>query len=209
MQAAPAQQHIEQEDTDRNEDRGQHGTRQIAVTRAVQTEARDRKPFDHDHEMGSVITQHPRQQQRISGKAVSRHQKGHHCTERRNKKAEALQGTALSQYGNRDQDHVDVAELQRQFPPPVEAAHVCRDHVEVAVKGEIILVEEKPDKGHAAGSYQNGPAGFFAFLPQEERGNNEQKEESGECDPEDLVERFHNQEILARAHRRPLLSRTE
>ena len=207
MQAAPAQEHVDAEDHERDQQRGEHRARQVAELRAVEAEAHDGQALDNDHEVRAVVAEHARQQQRIAVKAVAGHQKRHQCAERSDEEAEAHQRTAAPQHGDGNEDHVDVAQMQRQLAPPVEAAHVGCDDVVIRVDREEILVEKEADKGHETGADEHRALCLAAFAPQQQACENEKGEEGPEHDEKERVEGPHDPEAVFTLHGRYLRKR--
>ena len=94
--------------------------------------------------MREVIPQHARQPQRIAGKRRIREHQSHERTERRDKKGKPEQGAPTRQNTNRDQEHIDVAKLQRQLVEPVE--FVKPGHLQkLRICRQKSLINEKAD----------------------------------------------------------------
>ena len=76
--------------------------------------------------------------------ASARHDQRHQRAEWTDKKAEAEQWSLFCQNRNWDQKQINVAQLQRQLSPLVEATHICRDDVKFGVGGQAYLYTKKP-----------------------------------------------------------------
>ena len=164
VQAGPAQQHVDEKDPEGDHQCRQQRAGQIPEAWPVQAEAHDGQPLDDDHEMDAVVAQHPGQQETVSVKAVGGHEQGHQRPQRGKEKAEAQERPALFQHRDGDEDHIDVAQVQGQLPPPVEAPHGRRNAAVILVRPQGIFIEEETQKGHGAGRHQHRLFRLLAFF---------------------------------------------
>ena len=139
--------------------------------------------------MGPVIPQHPGKEQRIAVKPVSRHDQGHQRTPGCDEEGEAHDRPVLFQYRKGDQKHIDVAELQGQLAPPVEAAHFRGQNGVTAVPGHKHFVQHKTHQGQEAEDKQHRRLRLFTFPPQQQAEKNEQKDECAEYQKIQRIER--------------------
>ena len=112
--------------------------------------------------MRDVKAEHPRQPQRVANKRRLRKHERHECTERRDEKREAEQRTPLREDADRDEEHIDVAKLQRQLAEPVEPVEPRRLQ-KLHIPGQKAFIDEKSDDVHCTQRDKHG--GTAALRP--------------------------------------------
>ena len=180
VKAAPPEQQVHQEGPEGHQKHGEDGLGQVPQPGPEQAEGHDGDPFDDDHEMDPVIADHPGQQQAVAVKAVGGHDDRHQRPQGSHEKAEGHEGPALFQHRDGDEDHIDIAQVQRQLPPPVEAAHGRRDAGIVLVHAEGILITNEAQEGHGAGRRQHRLFRPLALSPEEQARRGQQQDEACE-----------------------------
>ena len=188
-------QQIDTEDHQGNAGKRRNRARQIAKARPVEAEADDRQRLDDDHEVGAVIAEHARQQQRDVHEIPVRDHDGQQRAQRPHEEAERHERAFFRQHRDRDQHHIDVAKMQRQLIPPVEAASVSVELPELLIDREAVFVEEKADKGDDTGRDQNDLPRAFALAAQQDRGSCQKRCKHGKAEEKGPVEGPHDKNV--------------
>ncbi len=164
MQAGHTQQHADQKCSKSNTKKCQDRKRKIFKLWTIQTKGADGECFDDDHVMGPKVTQHTRQKKTVMIKTNARHQNSHGRAKRADKEAEGEKRSFFCQNSHRDQQHINVAKMERQFAPPVEAASVRGEYIVVCIQGKEQLIEKETDQREHTADDNNGLLDFIALV---------------------------------------------
>ena len=199
IESACPDENIYQEDAESNYQQGKDCLRKVLVSGAVQPECHKGDCRDEHHEMRSVETDDSGHVERISRKTHARHGQSHCGTQCSGEETETHQGPVFAPYSDRNENHVYVAHMQREFSPPVESAHGCIGNgIVFHVDGKEIFVNEEFYGRNDAGDGQNIASGLFFLIAEKNRRNDKKGDEETESTKVYGIEWSNNPETLFR-----------
>ncbi len=199
IQAGPPHEHIDHTDAEQDEKGSEQCGKDVAERWPVKIKSGHCQPFDQDHEMSAEKTEHSRKKNGAVLEFLSRHDQRHQRAERGREEAECLQRSDPEEYGEGNEQHVDVAEMQRKLAQPVEFAHTFGrpDKAVISIDGEKVFIDKETHGRRGAHNGKNDTSGHVTLFSKSEREYSEDTKRKDKQSKEQRVARFQDPFIPA------------
>lgn len=146
--------------------KGLEDPRDILGVGAVKAQRCETQAADNKESVGHIVAENSRQEQRKAGEQRFRKEQRHQCAEWRYKERKSHDRAISLPYAQRDQEQIDVTQVQRQLIENVEAIGIVRADIR-GVHGQRELVADKQRKIKKAHADQKPGATCFRFFAQQ------------------------------------------
>ena len=148
--------------------KGLEDPRDILWVGAVKAQRRQTQAADNKDCVGHIVAENSRQEQRKAGEERLREEQCHQRAEGRYEKGKAHDRAIFLPHAQRDQEQIDVAQVQRQFIENVEAVGiVCTDIRCVHGQRELVAGKQRKIKKANADQKPGAPCPRFPTQQQE------------------------------------------
>ena len=147
--------------------KGLENPRDILGVGAVKAQRHQTQAADNKERVRHIVAKNSRQEQRKAGEQRLREEQCHQCAEGRYKEGKAHDRAVPLPHAQRDQEQIDVAQVQRQLIENVEAIGIVGTNIR-CVHGQRELVAGKQREIKKANADQIPGAPCFRFSAQQQ-----------------------------------------